>query len=159
MPGAYEGRVKDQFKGDGIVLDNALAFWVHRVYQVVRNETYRAFRDAGTELTPEQWVVLVRLWEQDGRTQNDLCDSTFRDRPTMSRMIDTLEARGLVTRESLPSDARARVVYLTREAKALKPKLVPVARGIVGRMLHGIPHEDLAITRKTLQRIFENLDR
>ena len=79
--------MKDQFKGDGIVLDNALAFWVHRVYQVVRNETYRAFRDAGTELTPEQWVVLVRLWEQDGRTQNDLCDSTFRDRPTMSRMV------------------------------------------------------------------------
>ena len=117
MRRAYEGGVKDQFKGDGIVLDNALAFWVHRVYQVVRNETYRAFRDAGTELTPEQWVVLVRLWEHDGRTQNELCDSTFRDRPTMSRMIDTLEARGLVTREPMPSDA----VLWTPPRQALPP--------------------------------------
>ncbi len=150
--------VRDQFKGDGIVLDNALAFWVHRVYQATRNEIYRVFRERGTELTPEQWVVLVRLWERDGRSQNELCDSTFRDRPTMSRMVDALQARGLVTREAHPTDKRARMVYLTREAKALKPKLVPAARGIVDRMLAGIPNEDLVTTRRTLQKIFDNLE-
>lgn len=150
--------MRDQFQGDGIVLDNALAFWVHRVYQATRNEMYRVFREHGVELTPEQWVVLVRLWEHDGRTQNDLCDSTFRDRPTMSRMIDGLEARTLVTRRPLPSDARARMVHLTHEGKALKPKLVPAARGLVKRMLAGISDDDLSTTRRTLQRMFENLE-
>jgi len=76
----------------------------------------------------------------------------------MSRMIDALEARGLVTREAHPTDKRARMVYLTREAKALKPKLVPAARGIVDRMLAGIPNEDLVTTRRTLQKIFDNLE-
>ena len=151
--------MRDQFKGDGIVLDNALAFWVHRVYQASRNEIYRVFREKGAELTPEQWVVLVRLWERDGRSQNELCDTTFRDRPTMSRMIDGLEARGLVTREALPSDKRSRIVCLTKAAKVLKPKLVPAARDIVDRMLAGIPHEDLVTTRRTLQRMFANLDK
>ncbi len=150
--------MRDQFQGDGIVLDNALAFWVHRVYQATRNEIYRVFRDHGVELTPEQWVVLVRLWEQDGRAQNELCDSTFRDKPTMSRMIDGLEARKLVIRKKLPSDARARIVYLTHEGNALKPRLVPAARDIVDRMLAGISERDLTVTRRTLQKIFKNLD-
>ena len=61
--------MRDQFVGDGIRLDNALAFWVHRVYQAQRNAMYRAFGREGIELTPEQWGVLVRtMQERDGRT-------------------------------------------------------------------------------------------
>jgi DNA-binding MarR family transcriptional regulator len=148
----------DQFTGEGIRLDNAMAFWVHRVYQAQRNAMYRAFREKGVELTPEQWGVLVRLWERDGRTQTDLCESTFRDRPTMSRMIDALEAAGLVERRATEGDARARLVFLTAAARELKPKLVPVARRLVDGMLRGISQRDLETTRATLQRIFANLE-
>ena len=70
-----------KFTADGIRLDNALAFWVHRVYQAQRNAMYRAFKEKQVELTPEQWGVLVRLWERDGRTTDHLCETTFRDRP------------------------------------------------------------------------------
>jgi DNA-binding MarR family transcriptional regulator len=148
----------DQFSADGIRLDNAMAFWVHRVYQAQRNAMYRAFREKDVELTPEQWGVLVRLWERDGRTQTDLSESTFRDRPTMSRMIDALETAGLVERRATEGDARARLVFLTTRARELKPKLLPVARRLVTSMLRDIPERDLEITRATLQRIFANLE-
>ncbi|MGZ3422464.1 MAG: MarR family winged helix-turn-helix transcriptional regulator [Polyangiales bacterium] len=150
--------VRDQFTSEGIVLDNAIAFWVHRVYQAQRNEMYRVFREKGHELTPEQWSVLVRLWEHDGRTQNDLCESTFRDKPTMSRMIDGLETLGLVERRASKDDGRVRKVHLTSEGKKLEKVLVPVAKSIVEKMLHGIDEKDLLTTRKTLQRIFLNLE-
>lgn len=154
----YGDGVRDQFVGDGIRLDSAMAFWVHRVYQAQRNAMYRAFREKGVELTPEQWSVLVRLWERDGRTQSDLCESTFRDRPTMSRMIDALENAGLVTRRATEGDARAKLVFLTAAARELKPKLVPVAKRLVSQMLEDIPERDLETTRATLQKIFVNLD-
>jgi len=149
--------VRDQFTADGILLDNAIAFWVHRVYQASRNEMYRAFREEGATLTPEQWTVLVRLWERDGRTQNDLCDSTFRDRPTMSRMIAGLEERGLVRRRVAEDDGRSRIVSLTPEGKALQARLVPVARALVARMLEGVSDADLHTTRSVLARMFQNL--
>lgn len=148
----------DQFTSTGIILDNALAFWVHRVYQAQRNEMFRVFREEGVELTPEQWTVLVRLWERDGRTQNELCDSTFRDRPTMSRIIDGMEARLLVQRRAAKDDARARRIHLTAEGRKLEARLVPVARALVARMLHGIDEADLVVTRRTLQRLFDNLE-
>jgi MarR family transcriptional regulator, organic hydroperoxide resistance regulator len=149
--------MRDQFTSDGIILDNAVAFWVHRVYQASRNEMYRAFREEGVELTPEQWSVLVRLWERDGRTQNDLCDSTFRDKPTMSRMIAGLEERGLVRRRVAEDDGRSRIVSLTPEGQALKGRLVPVARALVARMLDGVSDADLHTTRSSLMRMFQNL--
>ena len=151
--------MRDQFVSDGIVIENALAFWVHRVYSATTQASHRAFRQAKVPLTPEQWAVLVRLWEHDGRTQNELCDDTFRDKPTMSRLLAGLERRKLVSRRPSPSDARRRHVFLTPAGRALKPKLVPVARELVDRMLAGVSDKELAITRDVLRRVFENLQR
>ena len=147
----------DQFTSDGIVLDNALAYWIHRVYQATRNETFRAFRGHGEEITPEQWIVLVRLWEQDGRTQTELGESTYRDRPTMSRILDVMEKRGLLVRKADPENARVWRIHLTREGKALKKVLVPLARELVQRSVAGIPRRDLETARNVLKRMFDNL--
>ena len=149
--------MKDQFQGGGIVVENALGFWIHRVYQATRNEMYRVFREHGEEITPEQWAVLIRLWERDARTQSDLSDATFRDRPTMSRIVDSMENRGLLERHADENDARVRVVRLTRRGKDLKKKLVPVVEQIVQRMVTGIDEDALLTTRETLRRMFDNV--
>ncbi len=152
------GGVKDQFVDGGVVVDNAIGFWIHRVYQATRNELFRAFREHGEEITPEQWAVLIRLWERDGRSQSDLSDATFRDKPTMSRIVDGMEARGLVERRAQEGDARVRLVHLTRRGKALRGKLVPVAERVVGRTVAGIDEAALLTTRATLRKMFENLE-
>lgn len=149
--------MKDQFREGGIVVDNAIGFWIHRVYQATRNEMYRAFREQGYEVTPEQWAVLIRLWERDGVTQSELSDATFRDQPTMSRIVTGMEQRGWLERRADPQDARARKVYLTRAGRDLKPKLVPVAEDIVMRLVAGIDERSLRTTRATLRKMFENL--
>ena len=149
--------MQDQFSGGRIVVDNALGFWVHRVYQASRNEMYRAFREVGEEITPEQWAVLIRLWERDGRSQRELSDATFRDRPTMSRILDVLERDGIVERRVDPGDQRARLVHLTRRGRALEKKLVPVVERIVRSMTRGLDERDLVTTRATLARMFDNL--
>ena len=120
--------MKDQFREDGIVLDNAIAFWVNRFYQATRREMYRAFHEHDFELTPEQWQVLVRLWERDGRTQSDLCDATTRDAPTMSRILDSMTKNGLVTRAANPDDARTRLIVLTPRAREARKVLEPIVR-------------------------------
>ncbi len=149
--------MKDQFADGGIVVDNAIGFWIHRVYQASRNEMYKAFREQGEDITPEQWAVLIRLWEQDGRAQTELSEVTFRDAPTMSRIVDGLEKRGLLERRAHESDGRVRVVHLTRAGKGLQKKLVPVVERIVQRMVAGIDERALVTTRSTLRAMFENL--
>jgi len=150
--------VKDQFHRDGIVIENALAFWVGRFYEGARRAMYRRFREHGFTLTPEQWAVLVRLWERDHRTQTDLAEATMRDAPTTSRIVSSMEKGGLVTRGEDPSDARVKLVSLTKRGREAQPKLVPVVRDMVSTFEKGIPDVDLEITRRTLRRIAERLD-
>jgi MarR family transcriptional regulator, organic hydroperoxide resistance regulator len=149
--------MRDQFDGDRVILENALPFVIHGVYQRIRSVTYREFNRYGLEITPEQWIVLVRLWERDGRTPSELSESTLRDRPTISRILDTMEAGGLVRRETDPTDGRGKLVCLTAHGKALRKKLVPVARLLVAELEDGIAEYDLEVTRRTLRRMFDNL--
>ena len=149
--------MRDHFQGDQGVLENALPFLLHGIYQRIRGVTYREFNQHGLELTPEQWIVLARLWQRDGRTVSELSECTLRDKPTMSRILDSMEKSGLVTRTVDSKDARTRIVALTREGKGLKKKLSPIAKTIVDRLESGISEADLLTTRNTLRRLFENL--
>lgn len=142
----------------GIVLEEALAFWVARVYMRSRSEMYRRFKRHGVELTPEQWMVLVRLWQNEGVTQSALAERTFRDLPTMSRILSLMEKSGLVERRRDKSDGRARLVYLSDRGRSMRRALVGEARAMVNDFLAGIPAADIAVTRRTLQRIVANLE-
>ncbi len=149
--------MRGQFEGNRVLLDKALPFLIHACYQQIRSATYKEFLGHGLELTPEQWIVLVQLWEKDGQSQSALSERTLRDRPTMSRILDTMEKTGLVERSVDAQDARARLVRLTRTGKGLQAKLVPVAKKLVARLEHDIPERDLETTHRTLARMLENL--
>jgi MarR family transcriptional regulator, organic hydroperoxide resistance regulator len=149
--------MRGQFDGDRVDLKRALPFLLHACYQQLRSLTYKEFLHHGLELTPEQWVVLVQLWEKDGQTQSALGELTLRDKPTMSRILDTMERSDLVLRVADEADARTKLVKLTRTGKELQSKLVPVARQLVARLERGIPEADLETTHRTLSRMVANL--
>lgn len=151
--------MKDQFREGSVIVENAIGFWIHRVYQASRNEMYRVFRAQGEDITPEQWAVLIRLWERDGVAQSELSDATFRDAPTMSRIVDSMERQGLIERRQHPDDGRVRVIHLTRRGKGLEKKLVPLVEAIVAGMADGIDERALVTTRTTLKKMFANLSR
>jgi DNA-binding MarR family transcriptional regulator len=150
--------VTRQFVDGKIVLDEAVGFVIFRAYQAQRQALYRRFAKVGIEMTPEQWAVLVRLWERDGRSQNDLAEVTLRDKHTISRMLDGMVERGWLERRSDPSDGRGKLVFLTRAGVALEAQLVPLARALVTDFLRGIPEDELQITLKTLRRMSANLE-
>jgi MarR family transcriptional regulator, organic hydroperoxide resistance regulator len=148
-----------QFSADGgIVLEEALGYWISRTYMASRSEMYRRFKHHGVELTPEQWMVLVRLWQNEGLTQSALAERTFRDLPTMSRILAVMERSGLIQRRKDASDARARLVFLSDHGRSLRRALVGEARSMVDDMLAGIPEADIAVTRRTLQKILANFE-
>jgi len=150
--------MRDQFEGDRIVLDNALTFVLHGTYQRIRTFAYREFATHGVEITPEQWMVMVRLWQHEPITQVQLGELTLRDGPTITRILVGMEQRGWIKRGHDPHDGRVRFVRLTAEGRALRKQLVPVARAIVARAEAGISERDLVTTRETLRRIAANLE-
>jgi DNA-binding MarR family transcriptional regulator len=139
-----------------IQLEDSIAYRIHRTARVLRKQFHDLAAAAGVELTQEQWFVLNKLMHNDGVSQGELVDDLFGDRPNISRMIVTLEARGDVVRRADPCDARKLRVHLTasgRRAHDAFSALVPVARK---RITSGISAADLEVARRVLAQIEAN---
>lgn len=68
------------------------------------------------------WPTLLMLWAEDGLTQTELSERCRTANYTTTRMLDTLEKKGLIERKPHPTSRRAHLVHLTEAGKALKPK-------------------------------------
>ncbi len=138
-------------------LDSAIGFVVGRTCHFMRKAFMQTFSSAGHRVTPEEWVLLNRLWAQDGQRHAELAASTVRDRTTVTRLLDGMVEKGLVRRETDPEDRRGVLTWLTPEGSALKGQLIPVAEGLLARATRGISAAELESCRKTLSKFQANL--
>ncbi|HWO24743.1 MAG TPA: MarR family transcriptional regulator [Kofleriaceae bacterium] len=137
-------------------LDTAIGFWLHLVHHKVRATAERELAPFG--VTPEQWAILVRLWQSDEISQAELVGATFRDKPSVSRLLDGLEAAGYVARARNPDDRRSHRIILTARGRALEAKLVPRMRAFIGRWTRDVSPRDLETTVRTLRALYAALD-
>ena len=123
----------------------------------ISRRLYRVFRREGIEMTPEQWTVMYYLWSRDGVTQQELCNLTFKDKTSMTRLIDNLEK--LSCGERIPSkrDRRSNIIKLTDKGRSLEPVTRPIVMGVIGEALATLSQEDIEVACRVLVCIFDNL--
>ena len=115
------------------------------------------FKEASVEITIEQWSVLYHLWKQDGLSQQQLCDATFRDKPSITRLVDNLEKLKLVKRVASKDDRRMNMIYLTNEAQLLQEQTMELANQTLNEALEGVTIEQVEIAKLVLQKVYDNL--
>jgi DNA-binding MarR family transcriptional regulator len=76
-------------------------------------------RARGFGMTRAQWLILARLDRQPGLSQNEMAAICEVEPITVGRLIDRLEARGLVERRADPADRRIRRLHLLPAAKPI----------------------------------------
>jgi DNA-binding MarR family transcriptional regulator len=123
----------------------------------VARRLQKNFRLAGLEITIEQWSILYHLWKQDGLSQQELCNRTFRDKPSITRLIDNLEKQKLVKRMPSKEDRRINLVCLTEPAKLLQDKTIELANQTMDEALIGVGKSDIEIVKQVFQKVFDNL--
>ncbi len=127
-----------------------------KVSAAINRKLSRNFRQNGLEITPEQWTVLIFLWEKDGVTQQELCNATFKDKPSMTRLIDNMERQHLVVRISDKNDRRTNLIHLTRDGKGLEEQARIIVNQTLQEALQGITLADLEIGQDVLKKVFYN---
>lgn len=139
-------------------LDESFGYIVNRAARRLEYELFQVFKKNGHDITPQQWAVLNRLWEQDGLSQAEIANKTFKDRPVVTRIIDILEQKGVVVRQPSKQDRRIIRVYLTPKGREYEDKLVPLAKEMLEQGRNGIANEELKCMTLALQKIISNLE-
>lgn len=88
-------------------------------------ERYSAAHIQTLALTPSQFDVIATLGNTEGMTFRELGDRTLITKGTMTGVVDRLEKKGLVSRQSCPEDGRSTLVRLTRQGEAMFDQVFP----------------------------------
>ncbi len=123
----------------------------------INRKLYRSFRKLGLEITPEQWTVLYYLWTRDGVTQQELCNVTFKDKPSMTRLIDNLEKQQLVMRMPGVTDRRINLIHLTEKGRDLEVATKPLVTAVMSTALEGFTDTEIEMAGIMLNKVFSNL--
>ena len=112
---------------------------------------------AGLNITIEQWSVLYHLWKQEGMSQQELCNATFRDKPSITRLVDNLEKLNLVKRVPADNDRRINLIFLTKQAQKLQEHTMELAEETLNEALDTVPPEKIEVCKEVLQVVYDNL--
>ncbi len=115
----------------------SFGFLVNDVARLVRTEMDRRIAASGLGLTPGEARVLAYAARFEPVRQSVLAERAALEPMTVSTYLDTLEARGLIERQTDPADRRAKLVTLTAAAPAVLDGIGAIAADI--RALAAVP--------------------
>ncbi len=137
--------------------DDLLFPWIGKTAKVGSFFLSEVFRLHQIDLNKEQFLLLLKLYQQDGRPQQQLAFITNRDKTSLARLITTLEKKALVKRAVSKEDKRINLIYLTTSGRKLFQKTLPIGKKALENVQSGISEEEITITIHTLKKVMENI--
>jgi DNA-binding MarR family transcriptional regulator len=114
------------------MFDHCMYFNTTALSRLLEREWAAAFKPFG--LTPPQAFMLRAVLSQPGLLQRELADTLTIARPTATRLLDGLSAKGLVERRASDKDGREQTLFPTAAATAMKAALNEASGAVTRRL-------------------------
>jgi MarR family transcriptional regulator for hemolysin len=123
--------------------------------RLLRSDFDRHVDDVG--LTRSQWSLIAVAARKPGSTQRQIAEFMEMSEASAGRLIDRLEADGVLERRELEGDRRARAVFLTDAANPLLEKMSTMARTREERWFRGLTGEQITELGDLLGKLYDNM--
>jgi len=133
--------------------------WLGKTSKMVGCFLKDSLQEKGIDLSREQWVVLVKLHTKDGLAQHELAIITERDKTSLTRLVNTMERKKLVSRKITLKDKRVNLIYLTDFGRQEFERAVPVMQRSIEGLQTGLSEKEISNAIHTLQKLQTNLSK
>jgi DNA-binding MarR family transcriptional regulator len=124
--------MQENFDRDPMIL-------LHDIARNLRTRSDQLARARG--MTRAQWIILARLARQPGISQNEMANICEVEPITVGRLIDRLEAHGLVERRADPKDRRVRRLHLLPAAEPILEEIAGYREVLNQEIVEGLGGE------------------
>ena len=132
-------------------MKNSIGYLVKRSANLLLPQMEALFSDQ--TLSFSQWTALMALRDGEVRNAADLARNICHDSGSLTRLLDQLEERGLVTRKRSESDRRLVTLELTQKARTLITTLMPKVVGAWNALLGDVSQDEIRLLIKLLTRL------
>lgn len=135
---------------DTIILSKYISM-ISRLSSHYMNSTLKKYQINNT-----QFIILMDLYRHNNMVLDKICTGMYIDKAAVTRATKDLEEKGYIVRKVSNTDKRAKNIYLTDKAIAIKEKLAENGDNWNACLSKGINDEDLLKYKKQLELMFFN---
>lgn len=140
-----------------MLLSKEIAVYLNLSACKLKQYTAAMLKQSNVGLTPEQFLVIDILWNQGPMSQQKVADTIQKDKNSVTKLVDALEKKGMVTRVKDTEDRRANKLVLTPLAEEMKNNAKEIGISMLDKMLDGIDEGELRSFLRTLAKMTANM--
>lgn len=126
---------------------------IRRLHQQSVSAFSQRMADAGEELTPVQYGALCSVRAYPGLDQATVASLIAYDRVTIGGVLDRLEQKGLLTRNTKKEDKRSKILFLTSRGQKLLQKLDAVVSAAQTEVLQGLSEAEQILFKSLMIKV------
>ncbi len=134
-----------------------IGYHIGSTANMMRNEVINRLSKKNIEITHAQMLIMMMLYNENGKNQNELTNIMKKEKTTIARVIDGMEKKNLIRREK-GIDKRNKICFLTDEGQKLMNEILPVVCEVNQRAIENITNEELEIFKKVIEKIKLNFE-
>ncbi len=111
----------------------------------------------GLDVSYGQMPIMMMLRARETCPQNDIVKAVMKEKATVTRLINSMEKKGLVSKRKNPDDKRNNLISLTQKGKALMDDLQPLLENFNKQVRTGLPEEDIQYFDRIIRKVQQNI--
>ena len=124
---------------------------------LLKRQVFRIIAENELEITPDQWVVMYYLWQENGLTVGELASRAKKDFANVTRIVDKLEKPGYVCKRKSKTDSRSSHIFILPKADSIKAKIENCWEQSTGIALQGITGPEQQFLLEIIDKIERNV--
>jgi DNA-binding MarR family transcriptional regulator len=142
-------------------LEDSINHRIATLALLLKRQVFRIIAKNELEITPEQWVVIYYLWQENGLTIGEIANRSKKDFANVTRIIEKLEKLGYISKRKSDKDNRSYNIFILPKADEIKDKVQNCWKESTEMALKGISESEkqflLGIIDKIENNILKNL--
>jgi Transcriptional regulators len=138
-------------------LEDVLYYLIEKTNKVIRRYSQVRFSEAGIEVTVDQWLVLKKISDSERITQIELANALFKDRASITRILDLLLEKRLVKKEE-GTDKRSYELALTPNGQKFMEQALVIVKNVRKKGIELMSEKEQEQLKNSLLKIIKNLE-
>lgn len=139
-------------------ITESMGFMMIHASLKIKEKLKNSFQLEGFDITSDQFAVLVQLWVAEGLSQRDLCEKTKKTKSNLTRILNSMEKKGLIIKANSKEDRRSYNVFLTDKGQNIKKDLIAITIRTHEKIFGNLSPEEQELFLYIVRRIIENID-
>jgi len=138
-------------------IEEVILFQIDQTNKIAKQYSQKEFDRLGFGITVDQWVLLKLIDESEALSQKELAAKSFRDPASITRSLDILEKKDLITRMNVSGNRRSYSIHLSVQGMKFVAKNMELINAQRAKSIEGFTHDETSKLLSMLLKLQKNL--